>query len=285
MKLLSITWNPDPIWFSIGSINFRYYSILYVSGLVFAYLIINKLVMREGKGRDFIDKFAWFVIIGLIIGARLGHCLFYEPGYYLHHIAEMLLPIKELPTGGYKFIGYQGLASHGGAIGILIGLYLFCRKYKVNYLWMADRMVLPVPLTAVCIRFGNFMNSEIIGRPTNSDWGIIFERVDMIPRHPSQLYEAICYLLIFGILIWYYHRNFPKLYNGKIFGLFLLLIFIARFIIEFGKEVQESFEESMKLDMGQLLSIPFIALGVWLFFFRKSEITSEPSTQKAAKKK
>ncbi len=280
MNLLSITWNPDPVWFSIGSVSFRYYSILYVTGLVFAYLIINKLVMREGKDRDFVDKFAWFVIIGLIIGARLGHCLFYEPGYYLHHIVEMLLPIKEMPTGGYKFIGYQGLASHGGAIGILIGLYLFCRKYKVNYLWMADRMVLPVPLTATCIRFGNFMNSEIIGQPTNSDWGVIFERVDMIPRHPSQLYEAICYLAIFGILIWYYRKNFPNLYNGKIFGLFLMLIFVARFIIEFGKEVQESFEQSMTFDMGQLLSIPFIALGVWLFFFRKSEITADPLTKK-----
>lgn len=285
MNLLSITWNPDPVWFSIGSVSFRYYSILYVTGLVFAYLIINKLVMREGKDRDFVDKFAWFVIIGLIIGARLGHCLFYEPGYYLHHIVEMLLPIKEMPTGGYKFIGYQGLASHGGAIGILIGLYLFCRKYKVNYLWMADRMVLPVPLTATCIRFGNFMNSEIIGQPTNSDWGVIFERVDMIPRHPSQLYEAICYLAIFGILIWYYRKNFPNLYNGKIFGLFLMLIFVARFIIEFGKEVQESFEQSMTFDMGQLLSIPFIALGVWLFFFRKSEITADPLTRKTTKKK
>lgn len=274
MTLLSIIWNPDPIWFSIGNIDFRYYSILYVAGLVAAYFIINKLVMREGKPREFIDKFTWFIIIGLIIGARVGHCLFYEPGYYLHHITEMLLPIKQMADGSWKFIGYQGLASHGGAIGILAALYFFCRRYKVEYLWIADRLVMPVPLVGVFIRFGNFMNSEIVGQPTQSDWGIVFQRVDMLPRHPSQLYEAICYLIIFGVLLWYYHKNFGNLVNGKIFGLFLILVFSARFFIEFGKEVQEEFEESMALDMGQLLSLPFIAIGVWLFFFRKPKAKS-----------
>lgn len=277
MTLLSIIWNPDPIWFSIGNIDFRYYSILYVAGLVAAYFIINKLVMREGKPREFIDKFTWFIIIGLIIGARVGHCLFYEPGYYLHHITEMLLPIKQMADGSWKFIGYQGLASHGGAIGILAALYFFCRRYKVEYLWIADRLVMPVPLVGVFIRFGNFMNSEIVGQPTQSDWGIVFQRVDMLPRHPSQLYEAICYLIIFGILLWYYHKNFGSLVNGKIFGLFLILVFSARFFIEFGKEVQEEFEEAMALDMGQLLSLPFIALGVWLFFFRKPKAKSGES--------
>ncbi|MBO4602353.1 MAG: prolipoprotein diacylglyceryl transferase [Salinivirgaceae bacterium] len=276
MNLLSILWNPDPVWFTIGSVSFRYYSILYVAGLVAAYFIINKLVMREGKPREFIDKFTWFIIIGLIIGARIGHCLFYEPGYYIHHIAEMLFPIKET-ANGWKFIGYQGLASHGGAIGILIALYLFCRHYKVDYLWMADRLVMPVPLVGVFIRFGNFMNSEIVGRPTGSDWGIIFQRVDTLPRHPSQLYEAICYLIIFGIVLWYYHKNYGNLVNGKIFGLFLMLIFMSRFIIEFGKEVQEEFEEAMLLDMGQLLSLPFIALGIWLFFFRKPKSDAKPA--------
>ncbi len=277
MTLLSIIWNPDPIWFSIGNIDFRYYSILYVAGLAAAYFIINKLVMREGKPREFIDKFTWFIIIGLIIGARVGHCLFYEPGYYLHHITEMLLPIKQMADGSWKFIGYQGLASHGGAIGILAALYFFCRRYKVEYLWIADRLVMPVPLVGVFIRFGNFMNSEIVGQPTQSDWGIVFQRVDMLPRHPSQLYEAICYLIIFGVLLWYYHKNFGNLVNGKIFGLFLILVFSARFFIEFGKEVQEEFEEAMALDMGQLLSLPFIALGVWLFFFRKPKAKSGES--------
>ena len=260
MTLLSIIWNPDPIWFSIGNIDFRYYSILYVAGLVAAYFIINKLVMREGKPREFIDKFTWFIIIGLIIGARVGHCLFYEPGYYLHHITE---------------------------IGIPAALYFFCRRYKVEYLWIADRLVMPVPLVGVFIRFGNFMNSEIVGQPTQSDWGIVFQRVDMLPRHPSQLYEAICYLIIFGILLWYYHKNFGSLVNGKIFGLFLILVFSARFFIEFGKEVQEEFEESMALDMGQLLSLPFIALGVWLFFFRKPKTDAKPAsdTNKPSAKK
>ncbi len=271
MNLLAIIWEPDPIWFSIGSISFRFYSILYVLGLIAAYIILSKLVMREGKPRDFIDRFTWYAIIGLIIGARLGHCLFYEPNYYLHHIVEMLLPVRELPSGGYKFIGYQGLASHGGAIGILIALYLFCKKNNVKYLWMADRLVIPIPLTGVFIRFGNFMNSEIIGRPTMSDWGIIFAKTDMLPRHPAQLYEAVCYLIIFGILVWYYLKKYPDLLNGKIFGLFLMLVFGSRFIIEFCKEVQEEFEQSMMLDMGQLLSIPFIIIGCWLFFCRKSD--------------
>lgn len=280
MSILAISWNPDPIWFNIGSFGFRYYSILYVAGLILAYFVIGKLVMREGKDRDFLDSFTWHVVIGLIIGARIGHCLFYEFSYYSHHIVEMLLPIKQMPDGGWKFIGYQGLASHGGAIGILIGLYLFCKKYKVNYLWIADRMVFPVPITGAFIRFGNFMNSEIVGRPTGTDYGIVFERVDMLARHPAQLYEAISYLLIFVVLFWYYRKNYPNLYNGKIFGLFLTLVFSARFVIEFCKEVQESFEQNMFLDMGQLLSLPFIAIGIWLFFCRKSEVTSEPSVRK-----
>lgn len=277
MNLLTIIWNADPIWFSIGSISFRYYSILYVAGLIVAYFIINKLVMREGQPREFIDHFTWYIIIGLIIGARLGHCLFYEPSYYLHHIAEMFLPIKQMTDGSWKFIGYQGLASHGGAIGILTALYFFCRKYKVNYLWMADRLVMPIPLVGVFIRFGNFMNSEIIGRATNGNWGIVFEHVDMLPRHPAQLYEALCYLIIFGLLILYYHNNFGNLKDGKIFGLFLILVFTARFIIEFCKEVQSDFEETMTFDMGQLLSLPFIIAGIY-FFFRKKTL-KENKTQ------
>ena len=198
MNFLTMNWNLDPIWFQIGPVTIRYYSVLYVSGLVAAYFIMNYLVMRDGKPRDFIDKFAWFVIIGLILGARIGHCLFYEASYYLSHPIEMILPLKALPKGGYKFIGYQGLSSHGGAIGIMIAMYLFCRKYKVGFLWVADRLVFAVPLTGAFIRLGNFMNSEIIGKSTDVNWAVVFEQVDGQPRHPSMLYEALAYLAIFG---------------------------------------------------------------------------------------
>jgi phosphatidylglycerol---prolipoprotein diacylglyceryl transferase len=271
MNFLTITWDLNPIWFSLGPIIIRYYSVLYVAGLIAAYFIINSLVVRDGKPRDFIDKLTWFSIIGLILGARIGHCLFYEGSYYISHPFEMIFPFKSLPQGGVKFIGYQGLSSHGGAIGILLAMYFFCRKYKVGFLWLADRLVFAVPLTGAFIRLGNFMNSEIIGKPTDLSWAIIFKQVDSQPRHPSMLYEALAYMAIFGFLIIYYRKNYPNLGNGKIFGWFLMLIFSSRILIEFTKEVQENFEQSMVLNMGQWLSLPFVAIGIWLLFYRKEK--------------
>jgi len=269
MSLLSISWSPEPVWFSIGALDFRYYSILFVGGLVIAYTMVAWLTKRDGRPSEFVDLLTIYIIIGLIIGSRLGHCLFYNPAYYLTHIGEMLFPISNTPNG--IEIGYHGLSSHGGAIGIITAMYLFSRHQKVSFLWVADRVVFPVPLTAMCIRLGNFMNSEIIGNPTGTNWGVVFERVDNLPRHPSQLYEAAAYFLIFFVLLWYYRKQYPNLINGRMFGLFLTLVFVSRFIIEFGKSAQESFEMHSVFSMGQILSIPFIVLGVWLFFFRREK--------------
>ncbi len=168
----------------------------------------------------------------------------------------------------YKFIGFQGLASHGGTIGVLIAIGIYCKKYKTNFLWVLDKIAIVAPIVAAFIRFGNFMNSEIYGKPTNGNWGVIFQRDDLIPRHPTQLYEAFSYLLIFGILILIYRKKKEKS-NGLILGVALVLIFLARFIIEFFKENQVGFENGMIINMGQILSIPFIIIGLVLIFMRK----------------
>ena len=211
-----------------------------------------------------------YVIVGTILGARLGHCFFYEPDYFLKHPIEILLPIQKI-KGVYQFVGYQGLASHGGSIGVLTAMILYCRKYKVQFLGLLDKMAVAVPVTGAFIRMGNFMNSEIYGKPTNGNWGVVFERDDLIPRHPTQLYEAFAYLLIFGILFYMYKSETIRKAHGLIFGSFLTLLFLARFIIEFFKENQEAFENSMLINMGQILSIPFILIGLGLIVWKSKK--------------
>ena len=221
-----------------------------------------------------------YCFIGILAGARLGHCLFYEPGYFLNHPVEMLLPIREtmnperwtawltwVPTGNPKthwaVTGYEGLASHGGTLGLMAALCLYARKVKLPLLHVLDNVGIVTPVCAFAIRMGNLMNSEIIGRPTDVPWAFIFTRVDMLPRHPGQLYEALCYAAFFFVGWWLY-RRFPKrVGTGYFFGLCLLLIFSSRILIEYTKENQEAFENGMLLNMGQLLSIPFVVLGAW----------------------
>ena len=193
---------------------------------------------------------------------------FYEPSYYFHNPIEIFLPIKKIGET-YRFIGFQGLASHGGTLGVLIALGIYCKKFKINFLWLLDKIAIVAPLVAAFIRFGNFMNSEIYGKPTNGNWGVVFQRADLIPRHPTQLYEAFLYLLIFGVLITIYTRIGQKKHNGLLLGVCLILIFTARFLVEFFKENQVSFEELLLLNMGQILSIPFIVIGLILIFLRK----------------
>ena len=197
----------------------------------------------------------------------MGHCFFYEAHYFLKHPIEILLPIQKV-KGAYAFVGYQGLASHGGTIGVLTAMILYCRRYKVNFLGLLDKMSVAVPVTGGFIRIGNFMNSEIYGKPTNGNWGVVFQRDDLIPRHPTQLYEAFAYLAIFGILFYMYKSEKNRNAKGLIFGTFLTLLFSARFIIEFFKENQESFENNMLINMGQILSIPFILIGLGLIFWK-----------------
>lgn len=257
-----IHWNIDPEIINIFDISIRYYGILFVGGLVLCMLILKGIFKKEGIPLNKLEKLSIYGVIGIFAGARLAHCLFYEPSYYLSHPLEIILPIQPTVDGGYKFTGYQGLASHGGAFGLIIALIIYARKTKESIIKTIDLIAIVAGLGACFIRIANLMNSEIIGIPTNVPWAFIFERVDSLPRHPAQLYEAIAYLLIFGLMLYLYKTKWENLKNGFFFGLVITLIFVSRFFIEFIKEKQVPFEEQMKLDMGQLLSIPFIVLGI-----------------------
>jgi prolipoprotein diacylglyceryl transferase len=267
MTLDYIHWNLDPEIINVFGISIRYYGLFFVSGLILSIYILGWIYKRENIPSEHLEKLSIYSMIGIIVGARLGHCLFYEPTYYLTHPFEMILPITFPPSGGVKFIGYQGLASHGGALGELIALYFYSRKTKHSMIDTLDLTAVVAGLVGVFIRLGNFMNSEIIGMPTTKPWGVIFERVDNLPRHPTQLYEAISYFIIFAIMIILYKKIRDKLKNGFFFGLLLVLIFTARFIIEFVKEDQVGFEDGMTFNMGQLLSLPYILVGVGFMIF------------------
>ena len=268
-----INWNLDPVIYWItDSFPLKYYGLLFATGILLAHYVEKRIYIKENIPVENLEKLLIYVVVGIVLGARLGHCLFYEPSYYFQNPIEILLPIKKIGET-YKFIGFQGLASHGGTIGVLIAIGIYCKKYKTNFLWILDKIAIVAPIVAAFIRFGNFMNSEIYGKPTNGNWGVIFQRDDLIPRHPTQLYEAFSYLLIFGILMLTYKKKEEKS-NGLILGVALVLIFLARFIIEFFKENQVGFEDGMAINMGQILSIPFIIIGLILILARK-----KPSVQ------
>lgn len=267
MILNYIHWNPDPEIVNIFGISIRYYGLLFVSGLIIAIYMLSWIFKRENIPSENLEKLTIYGMIGIIAGARLGHCLFYEPSYYLSHPLEMIFPITFPPDGGIKFIGYQGLASHGGVLGLLIGLYLYSRKTKHSMVDILDLIAVVVGVSLGFIRLANFMNSEIIGMPTTKPWGVIFERVDNLPRHPAQLYEAISYFIILGIMLILYLKMRNRLKNGILFGLATILFFLARFIIEFLKEDQVGFEKGMTLNMGQLLSLPYIAVGIGFIIY------------------
>lgn len=264
-----LNWNVDPeIFWITDTFPLKYYGLLFLTGILIALQIQKRIFIKENIPIERLDKLFIYVIIGIVLGARLGHCIFYEPFYYLQNPIEILLPIKKIGES-YKFIGFQGLASHGGTYGVLIALGSYCKKYKINFFWLMDRIAIVGPIVGAFIRFGNFMNSEIYGKPTNGNWGVVFERDDLIPRHPTQLYEAFSYLLTFALLMLIYKRNSEKTHNGMIFVVCLVLIFSTRFIIEFFKENQVGFEDGIAINMGQILSIPFIIIGLVLFLIRK----------------
>lgn len=260
--LTFITWSPEPELFTIGSFGIRYYSLCWLLAFVMAYILMLKVFKREGKSQELLDQLTIYIFIGTLVGARLGHCIFYDWAYYREHFIEIFIPFQQV-NGEWQLTGFTGLASHGGAIGILTALWLFSRKNKIDFIWIADRLALVVPVSGAFIRLGNFFNSEIIGNPSDAPWAVIFTHYDQIPRHPAQLYEAIAYVLIFVVLWTLYQRNKdPK--PGKLFGLFLILLFGARFVIEYVKIDQVAFEQGMLLNMGQILSIPFVLIGVYL---------------------
>jgi len=266
-----INWNLDPVIFWItDSFPLKYYGLFFMTGLLLANYVAKRIYIKENIPIENLEKLFIYIVVGIVLGARLGHCLFYEPSYYFRNPLEILLPIKKIGDS-YQFIGFQGLASHGGGIGTLIAIGIYCKKYKTNFLWVLDRIAIVTPIVAVFIRLGNFMNSEIYGKPTNGNWGVVFQRDDLIPRHPTQLYEAFSYLLIFGVLMFTYKKIKEKS-NGLIFGMLLVLVFSARFIIEFFKENQVGFEDGMIINMGQILSIPFIIVGLILIFIKKSPV-------------
>jgi prolipoprotein diacylglyceryl transferase len=294
MTDLIIHWSADPVIFHIGSFGLRWYSLLFAVGFISAYFILLKMFRREGVNTNYLDKLTIYCFIALLVGLRFGHCIFYEWSYYKDHLLEIVLPWN-LETG--KFTGYQGLASHGGAIGILLGLWLYCYKTKVNPVWILDRLVIVIPLVGACVRCGNLMNSEIYGVETTLPWGFIYERNhETVPKHPTQLYEALSYLIIFASLLIYYVRKKGEIRPGMSFGIFLTALFGIRFLIEFIKQDQVAFEQGMTLNMGQLLSIPFILAGIVFIvlsvkgkfsgkvFYKTTNAETEKQTSKTNKK-
>ena len=264
-ELLYVLWNPNLEAFHIGSFSVRWYGLCWFFGFAIAYFIVRKLYKEQKIKDELFDPLFIYCFIGILAGARLGHCIFYQPGDFLTSfkgIVEMILPIHFLPQGGWKFIGYAGLASHGGTLGLIIALWLYVRKTKLSIWTVLDNIAIATGSMACFIRLGNLMNSEIIGKPTDVPWAFIFEKVDALPRHPGQLYEAIAYALLFFLSWWLYKRFPQKVGTGFFFGLTLTYIFTFRFFIEYTKEVQEAFEANMLFNMGQLLSLPFIIIGV-----------------------
>ena len=271
-----IHWDIDPEIINIFGFSLRYYGVLFVSGLILSFSILKWIYKKENIPLTHLDKLSTYGIIGMFVGMRLGHCLFYEPSYYFSHPLEIILPIQPTADGGYKFTGFQGLASHGGTLGLIIALVIYAKKTKESIIKTVDLIAVIAPLASCFIRLANLMNSEIIGYPTTVPWAFIFVRVDNLPRHPAQLYEAISYILIFGLMIYLYKTKREKLQNGFFFGLVITLIFIARFFIEFVKERQVSFENNMQFDMGQLLSIPFIVLGIGFIIYSLKKTKKNP---------
>ena len=275
MLLQFIHWNVDPVMFHLGSFSLRYYSFGFLFAFLFSYIVLNRIFKREKVDIKLLDTLTIWVFVAVLVGARLGHCLFYEPDYFLtsDHWLEIILPFN-LRTG--QFTGYQGLASHGAAIAILLTIWLFCRKFKVNGWWLLDRLVIVVALSGSFIRLGNLFNSEIYGVETTLPWGFVFERNgETVAKHPTQLYESFSYLLIFFGCLWAYLHKKGKLHNGRLFGWWLVALWGVRFLIEFIKEEQEDFEKGMVLDMGQWLSIPFILAGVVLIILSYQGILKE----------
>lgn len=259
----AIHWNVSPYMFHIGSFGLRWYSIGFLLAFVLGYWIISRMFKREKVDAKYLDSLVVYIFFAVLIGARLGHCLFYDFGYYFSaaHWTEIFWPFE-----GGKFVGFQGLASHGAALGILIAVFLYQRKYKLNAWWFFDRLMVVIALGGAFVRLGNLFNSEIYGTATTLPWGFIFElNGETVPKHPTGLYEAISYLIIFAVSLWYYRRKNGRFKTGTIFGWWLVALFGVRFLIEFVKT--NGVVDGSPLLMGQWLSLPFVVGGLviaWL---------------------
>ena len=280
MLFSKIQWAPSDTLFKIGGFGVHYYSLMFVVAFSVGIYLMKKMYEKEKVSVDYVEPLLFYVVIATVLGARLGEVFFYSWDYYQNHLIEILLPIRALEGSsflfglidGYEFTGFRGLASHGATIGILIGLYLYQKQYSYKPLiWILDRLVIPVSLGAALVRVGNFFNSEIVGNYTDNNFGVVFlNRGEIAPRHPAQLYEAIGYLALF-FLLRYLHNNKVKRPNGYLFGLFFVVLFSVRFLVEFVKVSQGGFETYIPLlSTGQWLSIPMILFGLF-FMFKKSK--------------
>jgi phosphatidylglycerol---prolipoprotein diacylglyceryl transferase len=270
----ALVWNVSPEIFRFGNFAPRWYGLLFALSFYAGYLILTRAFKKEGVPIAVLDSLVLYIGIAVLIGARLGHCLMYEPGYYLKHPVDMLK------------IWQGGLASHGAAVGILIAIYIFSRRFKKPYLWVLDRVVIVTALAGFFIRMGNLMNSEIYGKETTLPWGVIFAQAqETVPRHPTQIYEGLAYLAIFILLYGIYRKKGSTLKDGFYSGVFLTLVFSARFLIEFVKNTQVDFEKGMFLDMGQLLSIPFIITGLVLWYLCRGYKPLPEAVKKISKKR
>ncbi len=272
MLLNAITWNPSE-GLDLGFFTLHYYSLMFLIAFGLGWYIMKSIFVKEGISIEKLDSLFIYTVLATLIGARLGHVIFYDWDYFQNHLLEIFLPVRFEPE--FEFTGFRGLASHGAAIGIIIAMYLY-RKNVLDkpVLWILDRIVIPVASGGVFIRIGNFMNSEIIGKPTNSDYGVIFAKLgENFPRHPAQLYEAVCYIFVFLILWYLYWKTDKKQKIGYLFGLFLVLLWTIRFFVEFLKEPQVEERAVWLLNTGQWLSIPFILAGLY-FMYRPTKNTT-----------
>ena len=271
MFLLKIQWEPSTTLFKLGSFGVHYYSLMFVLAFLLGLSILKKIYEKEKVPTDTLESLLFYVVISTLLGARLGHVFFYDWAYYQNHLLEILLPIASNTDGGYSFVGFRGLASHGAAIGILLGVILYQRNdpYK-PLLWILDRMIIPLTLGAGFVRIGNFFNSEIVGNYTGNNFGVVFvNRGELLPRHPAQLYEAIAYILLFFFLRYLYQKG-VKRQDGFILGVFMAVLFSVRFLVEFVKESQGGFETALPaLSTGQWLSIPLVFAGLIVMYAKK----------------
>ena len=282
MIISQIRWSPSETLIEIGGFSIYIYSLMFILAFLVGYNLVKSFFIKENVDQKYLDPMLIYMVVSVFLGARLGEVFFYQWGYYQNHLIEILLPIQESPNGsilglidGYKFTGFRGLASHGAAIGIYIGLLLFKRKYNFkSLLWIFDRLTIPIAIGGAFVRIGNFFNSEILGKYTNSNWGVIFEnRGESLPRHPAQLYESFGYIVLFIILYKLYNSNIREK-EGILFGYFLIGLFTIRFLIEFVKESQGGIETFLPgLSTGQWLSIPFILIGIVFLILRRTKKT------------
>jgi len=252
-------WSTDPTIFKFSFLQLRWYSLFFIGSFILGYFIIKKIFLAEGKSVKNLDDLLLYSLTGAIIGARIAHCLFYEPEYYLSHPIEIL------------YVWKGGLASHGGMLGVLIVFYIYAKKNNISYMWLLSRMTIPGALVAASVRFGNFFNSEILGKESHLPWAVVFKRVDNIPRHPVQLYEAFSYLVIASILWIIYKKTHPNFATKLLPGVFATLLFSVRFLLEFVKTKQATYSLDIPLTVGQMLSLPFILLGIgWIIWAFKT---------------